>query len=185
MRLFSALIEWHSASEDVMLPGGLTVEQQEKVFQRLIGKFLPAPVKDVFKRKNALCSDTTAFQLRQTPNCMEASIDALQELYDLPGLRYDLQRYFLGSRARHDMNLPFRSLSTWERMRIQLRDPQDPELVMPPLTVEATPRNASHVGRYNFVLLHRPENTSSNSFTDVDGLPVDDFGIKGKFLASA
>ena len=64
MRLFSALTTWHSASDETML-SSVTAEQRKKAFQRLAGRFLPAAVRNVFERKTALCSDTTAFQLHQ------------------------------------------------------------------------------------------------------------------------
>ena len=38
---------------------------------------------------------------------------------------------------------------------MQLRDPQDSEMVLPPLTVQAKPpTNEETVRRYNFIILH-------------------------------
>lgn len=179
VRLFSALTEWHSEGEGAMLDS-VSVEQQERAFRRLAGKFLPISIRDVYKRKNAMCSGTTAFQLRQTPNITYASIDSVQDSYNISNLRNDLRTFFLGDRARQDVDLPFSSMSTWERMRVQLKDPQDAEIVMPPLTIEASPQkkvgnNKTRAGRYNFVLLHQPEDTSLVS----DASGPEDFGIRG------
>ena len=112
----------------------MSAEQREKVFEKLAGKFLPTPVQNVFQRKTALCSDTTAFQLRKNPNLTEARIDAMQELHDLPNFEDDLRNYFLGPGVRQDISLPFCSVDTWDCVRIQLKDLQDKEIVLPPLT---------------------------------------------------
>ena len=67
----------------------------------------------------------------------------------------------------------------WYRMRIQLRDPQDPEAILPPVTIIADPefkgrnwKNEIVTGRYNFVLLHKAD--------DLDKSEA--FGIKGMVL---
>ena len=172
MRLFSALVTWHSASDGTML-SSITAEQRKKAFQQLAGLFLPAAVRNVFERKTALCSDTTAFQLRKKPNYAEASIDEMQELFCLRNFREDLRTYFLSSRARQDMPLPFSSLSIWDRMRVQLKDPQDRELVLPALTIVANPHgegSEDELGRFNFVLLHGEANSEG----------LDNFGIRGE-----
>lgn len=64
-------------------------------------------------------------------------------------------------------------------MRIQLRDPQDPETVLPPVTVIADPefkgrnwKNEVVTGRHNFVLLHKANNLDKPEV----------FGVKGMFL---
>ena len=57
-------------------------------------------------------------------------------------------------------------------MRLQLKDPQDTDRVLAPITVEASPRAAvakeASVGRYNFVLLRRNDEN-------------DDIGIRSEF----
>lgn len=174
VRLFSSLIAWHSGNDGRML-SRVSPEQQQKAFHLLAGRFLSAQaVQNVFERKTAMCSDTTAFQLRGKPNTLEVPIEAIQDLYDLPNFGDDLRSYFLGPRAHQDMRLPFCSINTWYRVRMQLKDPQDKELVLPPLTCLANPRSEGskiHVlatgGRFNFVLLHGD--------TDVE----EDFGIRG------
>lgn len=173
MRLFSALATWHSSSDGTML-STITADQQKKAFQHLAGRFLPIPVRNVFERKTALCSDTTAFQLRRRPNYAEGLVDDMQELYGLSSFKEDVRSFFLGLRAREDTCLPFSSISVWDRMRVQLKDPQDKELVLPALTIVASPHSESSrnkAARFNFVLLHGdPEVTDT----------VDDFGIRGE-----
>ena len=91
----------------------------------------------------------------------------------MPSLWEDFRSHFLGARAHPDTNLPFDSIDTWERVRTQLRDPQDPELVLTPATIEACPqiesghRNTRAV-RCNFVLLH-PE-AGSNNIAGAEGV---------------
>ena len=178
VRLFSSLIAWHSRSDGTMT-SRMSAEQRQRVFEKLAGKFLPAPVQNVFQRKTALCSDTTAFQLRKNPNLTEARIDAMQELHDLPNFEDDLRNYFLGPRVRQDISLPFCSVDTWDRVRIQLKDPQDKEIVLPPLTSScvANPRSDGSkgqetIGRFNFVLLR-------GGGADAD----EDYGIRGGCLS--
>ena len=149
-------------------------EQRKKAFHQLAGRFLPAAVRNVFERKTVLCSDTTAFQLRKKPNYAEALIDKMQELLCLRNFRDDLRSYFLGPRACQDTPLPFSSLSIWDRVRVQLKDPQDKELVLPSVTVVANPhgeRNKGGPGRFNFVLLH----------DEADREGLDNFGIRGEY----
>ena len=56
-------------------------------------------------------------------------------------------------------NHTFETLSIWWRLRVQLKDPQDMDIVLPAITVEASPptivEKEAHAGRYNFVLLQR------------------------------
>lgn len=179
IRLFKALTVWHSTDDGTMLTE-VTPAQEQKAFQLLVGLFLPAPVRNVFEKRTAMCSNTTAFQLRKRSN-KEASIDEAQALYNLPMFAEDLRNYFLGPRAsaRTDARLPFQSLDLWYRMRIQLRDPQDPETVLPPVTVIADPefkgrnwKNEVVTGRHNFVLLHKANNLDKPEV----------FGVKGMFL---
>ena len=173
IRLFSALVTWHSSSDGRML-SSTTAEQQKRAFQQLAGRFLPASVRNVFERRSDLCSDTTAFQLRRNPNYAEGLTDDMQELFGLSGFVEDLQNYFLGVRAHQQVSLPFSSLRVWDRMRVQLKDPQDRELVLPALTVVACPHGeegrSDLAGRYNFVLLHGKDGTEG----------LDDFGLRGK-----
>ena len=116
-----------------------------------------------------------AFQLRRNPNYAEGLTDDMQELFGLSGFVEDLRNYFLGVRAHQQVSLPFSSLSVWDRMRVQLKDPQDRELVLPALTVVACPHGegsrSDSAGRYNFVLLHGKGGTEG----------LDDFGLRGEF----
>ena len=64
-------------------------------------------------------------------------------------------------------------------MQVQLREPQDAELVLPPITIVADPRFKGRdwkdevvVSRYNFVLLHKAN--------DLDRSEA--FGIRGASL---
>ena len=62
-------------------------------------------------------------------------------------------------------------------MRVQLKDPQDKELVLPAVTIVANPHgegNKDEPGRFNFVLLH----------DEADGEDLDNFGIRGKCYQS-
>lgn len=186
MRLFSALTEWYSANDGAMI-NVVSFEQQRRAFQRLAGRYLPTPVRDVFLGENVLCNDTTAFQLRQKPNRTNATIDFIKEAYEIPNFDSDLHCYLHGPRVHQNMEFPFKSITTWERVRVQLRDPQDVGLVLSPLTIEAIPRKVvgnsapGSVGRYNFVLLHREA-----SLADIDPVNHDeDFGIKGMCISYA
>ena len=174
MRLFVVLTSWHVADDGSMVRD-VTTSHWEKAFQSLAGRYLPLPVRNVFKRKTALCSYTTAFQLRQKPNLSDASIRDLQELYQIPSLNDDFGKYFVGSWYCRDTPLPFSTASTWERVRVQLRDPQDRNVVLPASTIRAYPgTHMSDAARYNFVLLHSDQNSSVNG--------VDDYGIQGNYL---
>lgn len=166
------------ATNFLMMLTEVTPAQESKAFQHLIGLFLPTPVRSVFEKKTAMCSNTTAFQLRKRPD-KEASIYDAQTLYNLPRFVEDLRKYFLGSCARTDARLPFQALDMWYRMRVQLRDPQDPDTVLPPVTVIADPefkgrnwKNEFVNGRYNFVLLRKADDSDEHEM----------FGIKGVFL---
>ena len=146
--------------------GCAAVDGLERIIQELLGVYLPTPLRDVFKSRNSLCSDTMAFRLRQRPNHTDVSIADAQRQYELPSLWEDFRNHFLGARAHPETNLPFDSIDTWERVRTQLRDPQDPELVLTPATIEACPRiegghRNTRAVRCNFVLLH-PDARSNN-----------------------
>ena len=175
IRLFKALTVWHSADDGTMLTE-VTPAQWQKAFQQLAGVFLPAPVRSIFEKKTAMCSSTTAFQLRKQPD-KDATIEDAQALYDLPTFVEDLRSHFLGSRALSDAGLPFSSMRIWYRMRVQLRDPQGTGVVLLPVTIVADPefkgkdwKNEVVAGRNNFVLLHKADDQDSLS---------EAFGIKG------
>lgn len=166
IRLFSAFTEWHSVSSDSAELDGSDPDRQQAAenvaFDHLIGCYLPTPVRNIFQaKKSSLCSRTTAFRLRQKPNLKNLLLHDAQKIYELPSFKNDLIRYFVG-RKTCDARLPFDTVSTWSQMRIQLRDPQDPDFVLPALTVQAYPPKKSvsatlqaRAGRYNFVLLGR------------------------------
>ena len=180
IRLFTMLTEWNSDNGKICPKGSPEwAMARGKAFECLIGSFLPAPVCDVFKAKASLSTDTTAFHLRLRPNAMEMSVQKVQSVHGLQNFHDDLCRYFLGARARTNDSLPFESLSIWWQVRVQLRDPQDPEHVIPPLTLQASPLSKTGkttvVGQYNFVLLQ------------IETLGVleslNDFGIHGRTVA--
>ena len=84
-----------------------------------------------------------------------------------------------GFEMRHTSYLPFDTVKVWSKMRLQLKDPQDTDIVLSPYTVQALPpkRVGETVcpGRYNFVLLRRS--------TAVDRiLDLGDFGIQGDVM---
>lgn len=170
-RQFEALQEWASLGDWSTFDHAA----KEKAFQKLAGKFLPTPVRDVFQGKSALCNETTAFQLRQKPNGKGLSLFEVQSQYRIPTFIEDLRRHFLGPSAHHSTIIPFSNLSTWWRVRVQLKDPQDTDVLLPPLTIQATPpmkiENIEHAGRYNFVLLRR------DTADDLDGLA--NYGVRG------
>ena len=65
---------------------------------------------------------------------------------------------------------------------MQLKDSQDMDLVLPPLTIEAIPRaqgqgSVSGMGRYNFVLLHQCLSLDNNH----DQADLEDYGIRGMY----
>ena len=158
-------------------------DQVKQRFQQLVGRFLPTPVRNIFQARNPLCSATTSFRLRQKPNCKDLSLEHVQLLHEVPNLIDDLRRYFLGPRAQHFAHLPFDTLSTWWRVQIQLKDPQDPGVLLPPQTIQASPQvktdKAVHFGRYNFVLLRR--DVLGNDDSDDHS----DFGIRGEVFRTA
>ena len=131
--------------------------------------------KQVCEAQSCLISTVFDFQLLQKPSLAEASIGDLQELYQIPSLGDDFGKYFVGLWYRRDTPLPFSTASTWERVRVQLRDPQDRNVVLPASTICAYPgTHKSDAARYNFVLLHSDQNSSVDN--------VDDYGIQGNFL---
>lgn len=94
----------------------------------------------------------------------------------MPNFIGDLRHHFLGPSAQRGAILPFDNLSIWWCVRVQLKDPQDPGVVLPPQTVQASPPvnigNIAYAGRYNFVILQRNEVDSSDD--------LGDYGIRGK-----
>ena len=105
---------------------------------------------------------------------------SVQTLYELPNLIEDLRRYFLkGFEMRHTTYLPFETMDTWSKMRIQLKDPQDTNVVLSPYTIQALPpkRDGKTVcsGRYNFVLIRR--STAEDRISDWGN-----FGIQGNAM---
>ena len=172
-RQFKSVIHWSSLGD------WTTFDQatKKKAIQRLAAdsKLLPIPVRDVFRAKNALCNETTAFQLRQKPNAKGLSLCDVQSLYRVPRFIEDLRQCFLGPRLHRDTSLPFSSLTTWWQVRVQLKDPQDTNVLLSPLTVQASPPlkigNVENAARYNFVLIR----------TGTAGRPdgLGDYGIGG------
>ena len=162
IRLFSALVEWHAETGGANIKGAEDFPSiGKRAFQNLAGKYLPQAVRDIFKVSVSLCNETTAFQLRQSPSATNLTIRAVQLQYDLPNLHRDLSFYFCGSRSWtiDDTQLPFEAVRTWVRLWLQLKDPQDVEVVLAPVTIEASPptsiANKTCAGRCSFVLLKR------------------------------
>ena len=183
-RLFSPLTEWQSIIKSSE-PQGSAVSQaaREEAFQRLIGCYLPTPVRNIFRTTvSTLCTETTAIQLGRKPDMRELPCLGMQSLYELPNLIDDLRRYFLrGFEMRHTTYLPFNTVNTWSKMRLQLKDPQDTDIVLSPYTIQALPpKRAGEIvysGRYNFVLIRRS--------TVVDRILAEsggNFGIQGNSM---
>lgn len=161
IRLFSTLTEWYSASEGMTGIECIAAEHQKlkKAFGDFARQFLPAPVRDISRTESLLCSETTAFGLRRRPNGKALSLRELGSRYEAPNFLGDLRRYFLGPRAQSSVNLPFSKINTWWRLRVQLKDPQDTSILLPILTIQASPPvrigKISQAGRYNFVLIRQ------------------------------
>ena len=104
----------------------------------------------------------------------------IQTLYGLPNFVDDIRQYFLKDLEiyrTHD-DLSFDTVTTWSQIRIQLKDPQDADIVLDPITVQAMPPKkegqSTVPGRYNFVLFRRGTPILSET------LGQGDFGIQGK-----
>ena len=170
-RLFSPLTEWQSIIKSSG-PQGPAVSQaaREEAFQHLIGCYLPTPVRNIFRTSvSTLCTETTAIQLGRKPDMCRLPCLSVQALYGLPNFIDDLRRYFLrGFEIRHTTCLPFDTMNTWSRMRLQLKDPQDTDVVLSPYTIQALPPKRAgetvYSGRYNFVMIRR--STAANHITD-------------------
>ena len=175
--LASDIFEWASIC-DLSAVDESDPAAVEKAFQEyVLGRSLATPVRNVFQAKNPLCSETTAFQLRQKPNAKGLSLQDVQSHHEVPNFISDLRRHFFGPRAQHGADLPFNNLSTWWRVRVQLKDPQDPEVLLLPQAIQASPplkfEGVTHAGRYNFVLLRRGAVDES-----------EDYGIRGEIYCS-
>lgn len=175
VRLFSILTKWFSA-----VNGSTSTNVHEKrhaarylVFEQLAGAFLPSPVRDVFQAKASLCNETTAFQLTQNPHIFEILPSDVESLYGIPGFLDDLRKHFAGARAPRGVALPFVSIRAWKQVRLQLKDPQDPTVVLPPYTVQASPpMKPEDPPLYDFVLLH---DIATDGYGNLNG-----FGVHGK-----
>ena len=179
--LASDTFEWASTCGSTAV-GVSDPKAVEKTFQEyLLGRTLATPVRNVFQAKNSLCSGTTAFQLRQKPFAKGLLLRDVQLQHGVPNFIDDLRQHFLGPRARRDASLPFNSVNTWWRVRVQLKDPQDSEVLLPPQAIQASPPlrigEIAYAGRYNFVLLRKDEVDNS------DGL--DAYGIRGEIFCSS
>ena len=158
VRLFSTLTVWQLARDEA------TNIDDPSEYQHILSHLLPfqqvtgalrQSACDIFNARANLCSKTTAFHLRDVPNMQGAFPLNIQCLYQIPNFQDDLRKYFLGRRAKAGISLPFNTIDIWWQVRMQLRDPQDSEMVLPPLTVQAKPpTNEETVGRYNFIILH-------------------------------
>ena len=176
IRWFSDFTEWLSVCDWTSVDECDQVAKEKAFQEYVVGRSLATPVRNVFQSKNSLCSETTAFQLRRKPNASGLSLHDAQSQYEVPNFISDLRHHFLGPSVQCGASLPFNYLSIWWRVRVQLKDPQDGGVVLPPQTIQASPPvkidNTAYAGRYNFVLLRRDVVDSS------DGLG--DYGIRGK-----
>ena len=180
-RFYTPWIEWRSIVEDANAQGPVELQAaEEKATQHMIGRIGPKPVRDIFKTtESTLCTETTAIQLGQKPSMKELGKRAAELLYELPNFFDDLRRYFLSDSRTSDSRLPFDTINTWFKIRIQLRDPQDADYVLDPVTVQAKPPKTQGditiPGRYNFVMLHRDAAAGETSRQG-------EFGIQGIVL---
>ena len=174
----SDAFEWASGLDWATMDDWDPVAMEKSIQEYIVGRSLAMPALNVFQAKNTLCNETTAFHLRQKPNAEELSLQDVQWRHDVPNFTSDLYQHFLGSRSRRDADLPFSSLSTWWRVRVQCRDPQDSEVLLPPQVIQASPPlkigETAYSGRYNFVLLRR--GSASNLNLNNSG---EDYGIQG------
>ena len=174
----SDAFEWASGLDWATMDDWDSVVMEKSFQEYIVGRSLSMPARNVFQAKNALCNETTVFQLRQKPNAEELSLRDIQWRHDVPNFTSDLYQHFLGSRTRRGSDLPFSTLSTWWRVRVQCRDPQDSEVLLPPQVIQASPPlkigETAYSGRYNFVLLRR--GSASNLNLNNSG---EDYGIQG------
>lgn len=179
----SDAFEWASGLDWTAKDDWDPVETEKSFQEYIVRRSLVTPTRNVFQARNPLCNETTAFQLRQKPNAKELSLQDVQLRHDVPNFISDLYQYFLGftGRAQRGADLPFNSLNTWWRVRVQLRNPQDSDTLLPPQVIQASPPfeagDTVHPGRYNFVLLQRGSTGDSN---DADGY----YGIQGETSSS-
>ena len=178
-RLFSPLTEWQLIIKSSGSQGSAGSQAaREEAFQRLIGCYLPTPVRNIFRTTmSTLCTETTAIQLGQKPDIRGLPCLEVQTLYELPNFVKDLRRYFLRDFEMWQTTyLPFDTMKTWSKMRLQLKDPQDTDVVLSPYTIQALPPKrigeTVYSGRYNFVLIRR--STAVDRISDWGN-----FGIQG------
>ena len=106
-------------------------------------------------------------------------VHEVQIQYEVPNFYDDLKRHFLRRWERRNAEPPFTTMSTWWHVRLQLRDPQDTGVLLPSLTLQASPpmliNGSSNLAkRGNFALVRH--NTSA-VISNADDL--DQYGIQG------
>jgi hypothetical protein len=103
----------------------------------------------VVSKENNTGSSFTAYHLRKQPHWERALIKDVALKYELSDLHAALGDYIvLGlddkerrgvRRSSNDCSLPFTRVHVWESVRLQTKSPSDPNIVMPPRTVQAVP----------------------------------------------
>ena len=105
-----------------------------------------------------LASSTTAFRLAVKP-LLRVSTDEAADMYGLP----DLWSAITGYLSRADClveitNLPTEKMQVWFKVRVQLPNYHDPQLLEPPQSLLASPPLARvPIGRYDFAIISQSD----------------------------
>lgn len=114
---------------------------------------------------------STAFRVNYNPSLRRVPIDEVATMYNLPDLRAALGDYvdregdfaqnfhtFGHRRSTEDVDLPFKELHIWHKVRLQQKCYHDPSVIAPSFTVHACPPNRSlKDGRYDFAIMNTDE----------------------------
>ncbi|KAF8141813.1 hypothetical protein EV363DRAFT_1392225 [Boletus edulis] len=97
----------------------------------------------------------------------DASLHRVATMFGLPDLRAVLSNYvrregefsqnfhkFGPRRSAEDVQLPFRDLQIWYKVRLQQKCYHDPSVIAPTFTVHACPPNCSSKGQYDFMIMN-------------------------------
>ncbi|KAF8129620.1 hypothetical protein EV363DRAFT_1399916 [Boletus edulis] len=123
-------------------------------------KFVPRP----------LCTfniGSMAFRINYDASLRCVTIDNVATMFGLPDLRAALGNYvrregkfsqnfhkFGPRRSAEDVQLPFRDLQIWYKVRLQQKCYHDPSDVAPTFTIHACPPNRSSKGQYDFAIMN-------------------------------
>lgn len=188
--LFAHFLEWQTGVDDIELDDELrqpdhTAERLRKVriSRTDTGELMPVPVRDNFMRKGSERNDFASFTVNSSRIPRKSWIvDRIAELYRLPDLYAALGDFFSdhtvesrnGQRiCKSDCALPFLKMHTWDKTRVQLKAVHNDAILMPTVTVTATPPSPGRglpEGRYNFVLV--PERLDAK-VTGIKGIVLD------------